>query len=77
MRREEDIDGMVKVISQERRDKATALREQTNTQLVCCLEHAVELIDLYKRERDAGKSDADRYLNLARDVLTVTMGEKR
>ena len=77
MRREADIDGMVKVVSQERRDRADALKGQTNEQLVTCLEQAVELIDLYKRDRAKGQKDAGRYLDLARNVLLTTMGERR
>jgi hypothetical protein len=77
MRKESDIDGMVKDMSRERRDRAAALKAQTNEQLVACLEQVVELIDLYKRDKGEGKADAGRYLDLARKVLLVTMGEKR
>ena len=71
-----DLEKMVVNISATRSERASALRELTNAQLVIALEEAVGLIDVYRTARKAGDEGADLYLDNVRKRLLGLMGVK-
>ena len=69
-----DIEDMVKVMSEERRDRAYALKAQTNEQLVVALERVMALIDSYWVAKDRGDKGADALLKKAKEMIEEMMG---
>ena len=74
--KELDLEKMVVNISATRSDRANALKQLTNAQLVIALEEAVALIDIYRTARSAGDDGAGLYLENVRRKLLGLMGIK-